>query len=139
MPRYPRFKQHLFRQNHSRQNQSGFTLLEVMVAMAVLAIAGLSVVGMVRESIGNTRYLADKRPAYWVAENAMTDIVLSQQWPPMQWRTKPVKLAGKTWYLRSRSVETVSDDLRMIEVEVRPTRDSRQAALAMLQSHMLKP
>ncbi|MCL6268743.1 type II secretion system minor pseudopilin GspI [Sansalvadorimonas sp. 2012CJ34-2] len=121
-----------------KRHQSGFTLLEVMVAMAVLAIAGMAVMGMLRETLGNSQYLADKRPAFWVAENAMTDIQLTKKWPPRLWKEERVKLGNKTWYVRSRSVETVSDDLRAIEVEVRTIKDDTKPALASLQSHLLK-
>ncbi|MRI32231.1 type II secretion system protein GspI [Endozoicomonas sp. OPT23] len=119
-----------------RGSRKGFTLLEVMVAMAVLAIAGMSVMGMVRESISNTQYLAEKRPAFWVAENAMTDIVLSQRWPGREWQKSSTVLAEREWFIRSRKVKTGSDDLIMLEVEVRQKKDS-ESALASLQTYVL--
>ncbi len=122
-----------------RRQQSGFTLLEVMVALAVLAIAGMSLMGMVGETLRNSMYLADKRPAFWVAENAIVDITLSRRWPPLLWKEEQVTLGDRTWYVRSRSVETVTDDLRAVEVEVRDIDDSSRPALASLQSHLLKP
>lgn len=117
----------------------GFTLLEVMVAMAVLAIAGMSLVGMVRENLGNSQYLAEKRPAYWVAENKMTDIYLEGKWPPSQWQMETEILANRTWFVRSRSVKTISDDFRVVEVEVRVDKSTGSAPLAFLQTHILKP
>ena len=117
----------------------GFTLLEVMVAMAVLAIAGMSLVAMVRENLINSQYLADKRPAYWVAENKMTDIRLEGKWPASEWLPETEELSGRTWYVRSRSVKTMSDDFRAVEVEVRVDKNSDTSPLAFLQTHMLKP
>ncbi len=121
---------------NNRGKHRGFTLLEVMVAMAVLAIAGISVVGLVRESISNTQYLAEKRPAYWVAENTMTDLVLSERWPGKEWQSSSEVLADREWFVRSRKVKTASDDLIMLEVEVRQKKDSK-AALASLQTYVL--
>ena len=118
---------------------SGFTLLEVMVAMAVLAIVGISLVGMTRENLSNSQYLADKRPAYWVAENKMTDILLENKWPGLEWTTETEQLANRRWSVRSRSVETMSDDYRAVEVEVRLNEDSKTPSLAFLQTHLLKP
>ena len=116
---------------------SGFTLLEVMMALAILAIAGTAVVGTVRESVVNTQYLAEKRPASWVAENTLTDIVLSGQWPPKNWRKTTVSLSGKEWFVRVRSVATGSRDFRLVEVEVRADKES-QSALAHLQTHIYR-
>ncbi|OED41012.1 type II secretion system protein GspI [Endozoicomonas sp. (ex Bugula neritina AB1)] len=110
-----------------------------MVAMAVLAIAGMSLVGMVRENLGNSQYLAEKRPAYWVAENKMTDIYLEGKWPPSQWQMETEILANRTWFVRSRSVKTISDDFRVVEVEVRVDKSTGSAPLAFLQTHILKP
>ena len=120
----------------TRQKVRGFTLLEVIVAMAVLAIAGMSVIGMVRESISNTQYLAEKRPAFWVAENAMTDLVLSQRWPGREWQQSSTVMADREWFIRSRKVQTASGDLIMLEVEVRKKKDS-ETALASLQTYVL--
>ena len=125
--------------NPWKVNQSkGFTLLEVMVAMAVLAIAGMSLIGIIRENLGNSQYLADKRPAYWVAENKITDIRLAGKWPAPQWAKEEQTLADQTWYVRSRSVKTMSDDFRAVEVEVRASDDVNSAPLAFLQTHLLK-
>ena len=122
-----------------RKAKQGFTLIEVMVAMAVLAIAGMSLVGMIRENLSNSQYLAEKRPAYWVAENKITDLLLEGKWPSSQWQSEIEELAGRTWYVRSRSVKTMIDDFRAIEVEVRASRVTDSAPLAFLQTHLLKP
>lgn len=117
----------------------GFTLIEVMVAMAVLAVAGMSLVAMIRENLTNSQYLADKRPAYWVAENKMTDLRLNKKWPSLEWQVETDDLVDRVWFVRSRSVETANDDFRAIEVEVRTHQSTDSPPLAFLQTHLLKP
>lgn len=127
------------------RHQRGFTLLEVMMALAVLAISGMALLNISRENLSNSHYLSQKRPAYWVAENALTNIRLSKQWPPEQWRTETQPLADRDWQVRSRSIKTGSNNFRMVEVEVRSdngskaTGSSKTAPLAQLQTHMLRP
>ena len=127
------------------RHQRGFTLLEVMMALAVLAISGMALLNISRENLSNSHYLSQKRPAYWVAENALTNIRLSKQWPPEQWRTETQPLADRDWQVRSRSIKTGSTNFRMVEVEVRSdkgskaTGSSKTAPLAQLQTHMLRP
>lgn len=120
------------------KRNKGFTLLEVMMALAVLAISGMSLLTVARENTVNSHYLSQKRPAFWVAENAMANIRLSGQWPPEQWRTETEQLADRSWEVRSRSVKTGSDDFRMVEVEVRLSESSGGNPLANLQTHMFQ-
>lgn len=59
----------------------GLTLIEVLVALAVVAItlaAGLKAAGSLA---GNTDRFADVMAAQWCADNALTGIKLSKQFP----------------------------------------------------------
>lgn len=121
------------------QKNKGFTLLEVMMALAILSIAGMSLLSVARENLVNSHYLSQKRPAWWVAENAMTNIRLKREWPSEQWRTESQELANREWEVKSRSIKTQTDDFRMVEVEVRPLESPESVPLAHLQTHILRP
>ncbi|MEP7281121.1 MAG: type II secretion system minor pseudopilin GspI [Rubrivivax sp.] len=59
----------------------GFTLVEVMVALAIVAIslaAGLRASGALT---GNAERLSEVVHAEWCADNALTNLRLSKQWP----------------------------------------------------------
>ncbi|MEO7245766.1 MAG: type II secretion system minor pseudopilin GspI [Rubrivivax sp.] len=59
----------------------GFTLVEVMVALSIVAIslaAGLRASGALT---GNAERLSEVVHAEWCADNALTNLRLSKQWP----------------------------------------------------------
>ncbi len=61
----------------------GFTLIEVMVALAIVAItlgAGIKAAGALT---GNTQRLADTSAAQWCADNQLTGLRLSRLTPPI--------------------------------------------------------
>jgi general secretion pathway protein I len=61
----------------------GFTLIEVMVALAIVAItlgAGIKAAGALT---GNTQRLADATAAQWCADNYLTGLRLSKLTPPI--------------------------------------------------------
>ena len=59
----------------------GFTLIEVLVALAIVAIAlgaGMKAAGSLA---GNAQRLADVSAAQWCAENQLTELRLARQFP----------------------------------------------------------
>lgn len=64
-----------------RAGAAGFTLVEVLVALAITAIAlgaGLKAAGALTD---NAQRLADVTAAHWCADNALTGLRLSRQFP----------------------------------------------------------
>ena len=62
---------------------SGFTLIEVLVALTIVAItlgAGIKAAGALT---GNTQRLADATSAQWCADNQLTGLRLSKLTPPI--------------------------------------------------------
>ncbi|WP_066332157.1 type II secretion system minor pseudopilin GspI [Azohydromonas lata] len=60
---------------------AGFTLIEVLVALAIVAIAlgaGMKASGSLA---GNAQRLADVSAAQWCAENQLTEMRLTRQFP----------------------------------------------------------
>jgi general secretion pathway protein I len=69
------------RQHRIARAASGFTLVEVLVAVAVVAItlaAGLKAAGALTD---NAQRLSDIVNAQWCADNALTNLRLAKQFP----------------------------------------------------------
>ena len=121
-----------------KKQETGFTLIEVLMAMAILAMAGMAMLRLSGDNIRNSAIIEEKMLAGWVAENELTAIRLSKKWPKTNWRKEERELAGRTWHVRFRSVKTTQDDFRAVEVEVRDSRDTKKPALAVLQTYMVE-
>lgn len=78
--------------------QQGFTLLEVLVALAVIAIAMGGVMRAVSLNVSNTGYLQEKTMAHWVALNKMNEFTAMDKFPRAGGRDKgEVYFAGHEW------------------------------------------
>jgi len=99
---------------------AGFSLIEVLVAMAVLAIALAAVTKAASEGAGNAGYLRDKTLADWVAMNRIVEMYALSEWPDLGRRRGSVPMAGREWEWTTQVSNTPDEDIRRVEVEVRP-------------------
>ena len=105
----------------------GFTLLEVMVALSIFAVAAIAVtkVGMnFTQSIGQ---MNDRTYAHFVAMNELTDLEINGSWPEGTGE-KVVDEQGQKWVVSHQVYNTISENVRRIEIRVALTNDDGQAA-----------
>ncbi len=122
----------------SSNKESGFTLLEVLMALAILAIAGMSVLTMTSEIVRNTPIIEQRPLAAIVADNLMVDLYLEPEKVTHSWQQRMVTMADKEWQVRFRSVPTMMANFQAMEVEVRAP-DDQGIVLASLKSYRDKP
>ncbi len=75
----------------------GLTLIEVLVALAIVAVtlaAGAKAAGALT---GNTQRLADVLAAQWCADNQLTELRLQRQFPPVGDNDFTCEQAGQTY------------------------------------------
>ena len=97
----------------------GMTLLEVMVALAIFAVAGIAVMSSVSQQLVGLTALEEKTIATWVADNRQVEVKLRKNWPGLSWTNGKEEMAGQTWYWRWCGVETQDSSFRALDVEVR--------------------
>jgi len=103
----------------------GFTLIEVMLAMAVFAIAGIALLSTASNNAQNMGYLEDKMFADWVASNQLVAVSLEKKWPPKNNAKGDIELAGRQWFWQQKVVKTTDKNMRSIVIEVRLTEDEK--------------
>ena len=97
---------------------AGFTLVEVLVALAVLAVVLGATARVFWQGADLTASLRDRTMAMWVAQDRLTLHQVNHDWPDLDVSTGERTLGRWTWYWRESVFSTPEPSLRRIEVEV---------------------
>jgi len=112
--------------------QRGFTLIEVMLAMAVFAIAGVALLGVADNNYRHISHLEEKMFANWVASNQLVEVSLDKTWPPKNNRKGKVEMAGRTWYWQQKVIKTATKELRAVNMQVRLNEDDELVSASLM-------
>ena len=117
---------------------TGFTLLEVLVALAVLAIAMGAIINAATQSIASTAYLRDQTFASWVALNQVNALLIDPEpWLEEGSQQGNAELANRVWRWEARFAKTDDPDLLRLEVAVRSAEHA--STLSVLTAFKAKP
>lgn len=97
----------------------GFTLVEVLVALAILAIALAAVLRAMGQAIDLTTDLRERTVALWVAQERATEHQLKNVWPTLDTTEGTMEFGGRDWGWRERVSATPLPELRRVDIEVR--------------------
>ncbi|HYM29522.1 MAG TPA: type II secretion system minor pseudopilin GspI [Steroidobacteraceae bacterium] len=103
-----------------RDGARGFTLIEVLVALAIVAIGMAAVLGSLSSSADTVSRLRDKTFAQWFAMNRIATLRLSGQAPPTGKSNGDDDYAGRKWHWAQEVVTTEVPGVERIDVNVRP-------------------
>lgn len=101
-----------------RRAATGFTLVEILVALFVLAIALTATVRALGAAVDTTMALRDRTLARWVAEDRLSDLELRQEWPALDVREGDSEMGGRAFHWRQETGPTPVARMRRIEMSV---------------------
>jgi len=110
------------------QHARGFTLVEVLAALSILAIAALGLVKLMNESAIGYGGVHARALAAIVAENQLIEAVADPAAPVMSEVSGQAEAGGRTWQWTRITSATSNPDLVRIEVRVRAEEDGGELA-----------
>jgi len=116
----------------------GFTLLEILVALAILATALGALIKGGGESAAGITHLRNKSYAHWVAQNQITELQLQQRWLTQGRISGEEEMAGEQWPWRINVSKTFDADVQRLDVDVWLHDDSGQP-LTTITAFLAKP
>jgi len=119
--------------------QDGFTLLEIMVALAVLAIAMAAIVTESSQHIKNLTRLQEHTIAHWVAMNRIAELQLQPTWPSTGQASGVVEMGHGNWRWETRITDTDDDAVRRLDVTVQKELNRKDDTLDHLIAYLGRP
>ncbi len=110
----------------------GFTLVEVMVALMIVAVAVSSLLFQMMSTINNTAYLREQTIAHWVALNQLELVYLENKKSNRLLtaeRSGTEEMAGKEWFWSIKPVKTDNDNFAQIIVSVYADEDDQESSI----------
>ena len=118
--------------NRTIRKFRGFTLLEILVALAVVSIALSAIVNEVSNNVSNAAHLRNKTLAHWVAMNKVTELRVADDWPSPGESHGDDLMAEQEWHWSVKVSTTEDEDVRRMDVEVRADEDDQNAAATLI-------
>ncbi len=98
-------------------DESGFTLIEALVALAILAVAAAGLVRASEAHIDTIRGVQTRAAAQWAAENAMAELHVGAA---RATALPSATLLGQTYILTAATRATDDPDLLAVKISVTP-------------------
>jgi general secretion pathway protein I len=99
----------------------GFTLLEVLIALAIVALSAGALLGSVTSSTSNVIYLKERTLAEWVALNRLAEIRMDVNMPGTGKRKGSSVMGGMRWEWEEEVTELPFEGLFRIDVRAHDT------------------
>jgi general secretion pathway protein I len=97
----------------------GFTLIEVLLALAVIAIALTALIKATAQTVVGTSRIKDKSISHWVAMQGVTMIQLGLLTVPNNQEVSQVThMLGQRWYWRAQLQPTLVNHMQQINITV---------------------
>ena len=97
----------------------GFTLLEVLVSLSILALVMSVLVSGGARFLSDVNDLRDRYIASLVANNRIAEIRLMETWPPIGSVVGVEQIIGMRWKWESVVQATLDQDVRKVEVSIK--------------------
>lgn len=110
-----------------RRRNRGFTLLEVMVALAVIAFAMAAAISAVTANTRNAAGLQQRTYAHWVAMNKMTELQVNKTFPALTTTRGSALLANHEWFWTMKVSEAPDKNVRRVDISVAAGEDDEHA------------
>lgn len=119
--------------------ERGLTLIEVLIALAIIGIALTAVIKATSQTIKSTSYLQDKTMAAWVAQEiigeAKTGLIHVPNAPDHL--LDKTKMLGRTWYWQASLEKTPNRHINKIVVNVYKNKNDEENPMMNLESYIL--
>ncbi|MGD8709389.1 MAG: type II secretion system minor pseudopilin GspI [Ectothiorhodospiraceae bacterium] len=120
-----------------KRRHSGFTLIEVLVALAIIALGLAAVIQAAGQSTANASALRDRTFAHWVAMNKLTEMQVQGAWRTGRQDSERT-FAGRDWPVQVEIQETPYDNLHRADIRVYDP-DDDEATVSTLTGLLLNP
>jgi general secretion pathway protein I len=123
-----------------RSRLRGFTLIEILIALTVLALAMGAIIKAAGDYTGSITHLRDRTMADWVARDVLNDFQIRKEWPPVGERKGTMEMGHNDWAWRAVITQTDEPDLRRMDVEISPAdSDSDATPVTTLSGFLRQP
>jgi general secretion pathway protein I len=95
-----------------------FTLIEVLIALAVIAIALLALTRAASVQVQSFDGLRERTLAGWVASNVLAETRIATRFPPLTRSDGHMQMAGREWHWTRDVKATANVAIRRIEISV---------------------
>jgi len=97
---------------------AGFTLIEVMVALAIAALSLAAVTAAMSQMVDAANSMKERTYASWIAQNKIAELRLANVVPEVSEDSGEIEYAGLEWTWRSNISETGVENLYRVDVAV---------------------
>jgi len=106
------------------KHESGFTLIEVMVALAILAVVAVAASRASSAYLSSVDVLRTRTLAHFVAQNAAADLRIQETWLTAN-RTQTINAQGRDWQVVMTVNDTITPALKEVNIAVAPIIDGQ--------------